>query len=298
MGVTARKGVEVDDSALMGHLHDYALVLGKDMAEVIREQSGLFCQDMIKYSRPFAGKSPGSGDKKTAKDAGDNNVKRSIRKVFRSVDQADPEMIASLGRYDVFKMWTKRKGETVQGKGKAARWERFREKYGKGTSYAFIPAGDLNLMGQIHKKHRIDGGRGSLSPAARSAKRPFAIVAKDKDIERYTKQVQKDVGFLKSAYYHAAMLVRSKCAGASWVKHSEGKANAFAKDEGQKPKQPEMTVGNLIGKRAGNDRFVRMGISYRAYAMRVAMAARLNKDKIPLWLATAQGKTVNVSKFM
>jgi hypothetical protein len=94
------------------------------------------------------------------------------------------------------------------------------------------------------------------------------------------------------------MLVRSKCAGASWVKHSEGRTNAFAKDEGQKPKQPEMTVGNLIGKRAGNDRFVRMGISYRAYAMRVAMAARLNKDKIPLWLATAQGKTVNVSKFM
>jgi hypothetical protein len=267
------------------------------MAEVIREQAGLFCQDMIKYSRPFAGKSPGTGDKKTAKDTGDNNVKRSIRKIFRSVDQADPEMIASLGRYDVFKMWTKRKGEKVQGKGKAVRWERFREKYAKGTSYAFIPPGSLSLMDAIHRKLRTDGGRGSLNPAARGAKKPFAIVAKDKDIERYTNKVQKDVGMLKSAYYHAAMLVRSKCAGASWVKHSEGRGNAIARDEGQKPNQPEMTVGNTIGRRAGNDRFVRMAISYRAYAMRVAMAARLNKDKIPLWLATAQGKTVNVSKF-
>jgi hypothetical protein len=297
MGVTVRKGIEIDDSALIAHLHDYSLVLGKDMAEVIREQAGLFCQDMIKYSRPFAGKAPGSGDKKTAKDTGDNNVMRSIRKIFRSVDQADPEMIASLGRYDVFKMWTKRKGETVQGKGKAVRWERFKEKYGKGTSYAFIPPGSLGLMEQVHRKLRIDGGRGSLSPAARSAQKPFAIVAKDKDIERYTKRVQKDVGMLKSAYYHAAMLVRSKCAGASWVKHSEGRTNAIARDEGQKPNQPEMTVGNMIGKRAGNDRFVRMAISYRAYAMRVAMAARLNKEKTPLWLATAQGKTVNVSKF-
>lgn len=297
MGVTVRKGIEIDDSALMGHLNDYALVLGKDMAEVIREQAGLFCQDMIKYSRPFAGKSPGSGDKKTAKDAGDSNVKRSILKIFRPIDRADPEMIASLGRYDVFKMWTKRKGEKVQGKGKFARWESFKEKYGKGTGYAFIPPGGLDAMAQIHRKLRIDGGRGSLSPAARSSKRPFAIVAKEKDIERYTKKVQKDVGFLKSAYYHAAMLVRSKCAGASWVKHTEGRTNAIARDEGQKPKQPEITVGNTIGKRAGNDKFVRLAISYRAYSMRVAMAARLNKEKIPLWLATAQGRTVNVSKF-
>ena len=298
MGTTVRKGVTVDASALMGHLYDYSIVLGKDMATVVREQAVLFCNDMIRFSRPFAGKSPGTGNTKGAKDTGAENVSRSIRKIFRSVENADKEQIASLGRYDVFKMWTKRKGERVQGKAKLARWDSFQKKFSKGTQYAFIQSGDLGSMARIHNQNRTDNGHGSLTAAARNAKHPFAIVAKESDINKYVRQKQKDVGILKSAYYFAAKVVKGQAPKApSWAQHEEGAPNAVGKDDGEQPMKPEVLVGNLIGKRAGNDRFVGLAISYRAYAMRVKMAAQLNKVKMPLWVASAKGMTTYSGKY-
>lgn len=298
MGTTARKGVTTDASALMAHLHDYSIVLGKDMATVIREQAVLFCSDMVRFSRPFAGKSPGTGNTSDAKKAGADNVARSIRKIFRPVELADKEQIASLGRYDVFKMWAKRKGETIQGKGKMLRWDAFQKKFGKGTNYAFIGPGDLGGMARIHNANRTDNGHGSLTSSARGSKHPFAIVAKDSDIKKYIRQKQEDVGILKSAYFFAAKRMKGQTPKApTWAQHAEGQPNAVGQDDGDKPMRPEVLVGNLIGKRAGNDRFVALAISYRAYAMRVKMAAELNKKKIPLWLATAKGMTTGTSKY-
>lgn len=298
MATTVRKGVQVDASALMAHLHDYSIVLGKDMATVVREQAVLFCSDMIRFSRPFAGKTPGTGNTGEAKRTGADNVARSIRKIFRSVETADKEQIASLGRYDVFKMWTKRKGESVQGKGKQARWDSFQKKFSKGTSYAFIAPGDISGMARIHNANRTDNGHGSLTSAARNSKHPFAIVAKESDIKKYIRQKQQDVGILKSAYWFAAGRVKGQTPKApSWAQHTEGVPNAIGKDDGEQPMRPEVLVGNLIGKRAGNDRFVALAISYRAYAMRVKMAAELNKKKIPLWVAAAKGMTVGSAKY-
>ena len=297
MATTARKNVQVDASALMDHLHDFALVMGKTLGEVVRDQAALFCQDMISYSRPFAGKTPGSGSTKGAKDTGNENVKDSIRKIFRPIDLATKQQIAGVGKYDVFKMWTKRKGEKVQGKGKAIRWQAFQEKFGGGPSMAFIGSGDLATMGRIHRALRTDNGRGSLSAVARGAKQPFAIVQKDQDIERYIRQQQKDVGTLKSAYYFAGMGIRGKIKAPAWAKQQGGQENAIAQDKIAQPMKPEAIVGNLIGGKAGNDKFVRLAISHRAYAMRVKMAAELNKQKVPLWAASAKGQTTRTAKY-
>lgn len=297
MATTARKNVEVDASALMDHLHDFALVMGKSLGEVVRDQAGLFCQDMISYSRPFAGKSPGSGGTGQAKTTGNENVKNSIRKIFRPLDLATKEQIASIGRYDVFKMWTKRKGERVQGKKKAIRWQLFQEKYAKSSGLAFVDSGDLATMGRIHRGLRTDNGRGSLNSTARNTKEPFAVVAKDRDIERYIRQHQKDVGTLKSAYYYSGVGIKGKIKAPAWAKQEEGRSNAIAQDKIGQPMQPEVTVGNKIGKKAGNDKFVRLAISHRAYAMRVKMAAELNKQKVPLWVASARGQTVRTAKY-
>lgn len=297
MATTARKNVEVDASALIDHLHDYAKVLGKSLGEVVRDQAGLFCQDMISYSRPFAGKSPGSGGTGQAKTTGNENVKKSIRKIFRPLELATKEQIASVGRYDVFKMWTKRKGERVQGKGKAIRWQLFQERYARSSGLSFIEPGDLGTMGRIHRGLRTDNGRGSLTGAARGSKEPFAIVAKDRDIERYIRQHQKDVGLLKSAYYFAGVGIKGKIKAPAWAKQTEGRSNAIAQDKIGQPMKPEVTVGNLIGAKAGNEKFVRLAISHRAYAMRVKMAAELNKQKVPLWVASARGQTVRTAKY-
>lgn len=297
MATTARKNVQVDASALIDHLHDYALVMGKSLGEVVRDQAALFCQDMIAYSRPFSGKKPGSGATGQAKTTGNDNVKNSIRKIFRPVDLATKEQIAAVGKYEVFKMWTKRKGERVQGKGKAIRWQAFQQKYGGGPSMGFVDSGDLSTLGRIHRSLRTDNGRGSLSSTARNAKQPFAIVAKDRDIERYIRQQQKDIGTLKSAYYFSGVQIKGKIKAPAWAKQAGGRENAIAQDKIGQPMKPEVTVGNLIGGKAGNDKFVKMAVSHRAYAMRVKMAAELNKQKVPLWVASARGQTTRTAKY-
>ena len=161
----------------------------------------------------------------------------------------------------------------------------------------FVDSGDLATMGRIHRSLRTDNGKGSLSGVARGAKQPFAIVAKDRDIERYIKQHQKDVGTLKSAYYFAGVRIRGKIKAPAWAKQAGGQENTIADDKTAQPMKPEVTVGNLIGGKAGNDKFVKMAISHRAYAMRVKMAAELNKKKIPLWAASARGQTTQTAKY-
>ena len=293
MAISANKGVTVDDSAFLAHLRDYSKVLGLSMAETIREQAGLFCVDMIGYTRPFT--SPGEGMSSTSQDKGFENVKKSVYHIFQPVEKATSGQIAAIGRYDVFKMWEKRSGGGAA-KGRKVRWTQFQKTHAGGKAPVFIEAGDQATIGRIHTSLRQDNGRGSLKPSASHSKEPFAIVAKDKDIQSYIKKKQKDIGILKSAYYFAADKIRAKTTSPAWVKNPEGAGNAIGEDRTNVPNLPEVTVGNTKGGKGTFNSLIRTAINYRAYAMRIKMAARLNKEKIPLWLATAQGKTANTSQ--
>jgi hypothetical protein len=294
MGISANEKVSVDDSAFLAHLRDYSKVLGLSMADTIRKQAGLFCLDMIGYTRPFT--SPGEGMTSSSKAKGLENVKKSVYHIFQPIDRATSGQIAAIGRYDVFKMWEKRTG-SGSAKGRKVRWTQFQKSHGGGAAPVFIEAGDQATIGRIHTSLRQDDGRGSLKPSASHSKEPFAIVAKDKDIQAYIKQKQKDVGILKSAYYFAADKIRSKVTSPAWVKNPEGAGNAIGEDKTNVPNLPEVTVGNTKGGRGTFNSLIRTAINRRAYAMRVEMAARLNKEKVPLWLATAQGKTGNTSQY-
>jgi len=285
--ISANKNVTIDSTGLSAHLKDYVKVMGKDLATVIRRQAALFCQDMIAYSRPFSGDTPGDGDTLPAKAHGAENVRKSIFKIFRPVDKATRSQIADLNNYDVFKMWNKRKGQTVQGKGKQTRWKKFQQKFARGDSFAYVGPGERSTLEAMHTNLRTDGGRGSLNSEARRSKQPFAIVAKESDIEAYVLKKQKDVGFLKSAYWIAATELGEKIKAPAWVKHSEAAGNAIAIKFLSDPAKPGFEVGNKIGKRAGNANFVQLAINHRAYSMRNDMAARMNKQKKNLWLNTA-----------
>ena len=295
MGISARQGVKVDDSAFQAHLKDYAAVMGKSMAEVIREQAGLFCLDMVKRSLPFAGGSKGdkeSGGSLGARDAGRDNVRRSVYHIFQPIGNATVGQVASIGRLDVFKMWEKRNSALgVSGKTAKIRWRQFEQKYAGSDKPQFIEDGDMAAIGALHTSKRRDNGRGSLTPSAIHHKGPFAIVANDRDLQRYVKQKEKDVGILKSAYWFAAQRIKSDVKMPAWVKNTLGASNAIAEDKTNTTAAPEVTVGNAIGGKGTFDSLIKAAINYRAYAMRVKMAAKLNKDKVPLWLATAQGKT-------
>ena len=292
MAIGVAKGVTVDDTAFIKHLEAYSKVMGKSLGEVAKQQAGLFCKDMIGYSRPFDGNSIGSGGGSGAKSHGESNVANSIRKIFRPIDKATKAQIADVNRYDVFKLWNRRKGETGQNQ---RAWKTFQPKFARGGSYTFIEPGALGAMGALHSRLRTDDGRGSLTAEARNSKQPFAIVAKDSDIQKYIKQKQKDVGYLKSAYWFASQSIGAKISAPAWVKKSEAARNAISIKDGEGTPAPSFTVGNLIGRRAGNSAFVRSAINHRAYAMRSVMAAKLNKDKVKLWQACASGSVTNIA---
>lgn len=292
----AGKGVKVDASALQAHLIDFSKVMGKSLGQVVKEQAGLFCKDMISYTRPFASKQGGDGATSTAKQVGVSNVTKSVFKVFQPLQNATPADIANIGSYDVFKMWEKRVSDATA-KGRKSRWTQFQAKFRDGSRAPAFLDGSKESMGKLHDSLRQDGGKGPLFGYAAKAKRPFAFVAKESDIASYARQKAKDVGTLKSAYWFAAQRIAENIVVPAWAKQAGGASNAIADNKANQPMKPEVTVGNTIGNKLGNQRFTQAALNHRAFAMRNAMVQELKKKKIPLWLATAQGKTSNTSQF-
>jgi hypothetical protein len=296
MAIRVSRHVQLDASNLEAHLHDFAKVLGKDLGEVVRDQAGLFCMDLAKYTGPFTG--PGKGIESGAKKKGEENVRKAVFKIFQPVEKATKEQVTAINRFDVFKLWTKSHGEQTVGKSKMKQWESFKQKYPASKAVLFIDSGDSTAMSRVHQKHRTFGGKGGLQPYAKKAKSAFAIVPKEKDIERYMRLKQKDIGSLKSGYWFAAQKIRAKDVKApAWMKHSEGQKYAIGIDQIKQIMKPEVTVGNNVGFRAMPRGLLKAAINYRMYAMRVKMAAELNKKAIPLWSASASGLTTNTSKF-
>lgn len=284
MAIKVAKGVEVDDAAFLAHLHDFSLVMGRSMGEVIRQQAGLFCKDMVKYTRPFT--SPSQGATGASKKVGLKNVNDSLYTIFRPLKTATKGQVASLGSPAVFKLWNRRNGTEAT---KKMRWEPFAARYGNGKKVEFIGAGDMGKMKSMHTSLRLDNGRGGLKPSARKSKEPFAIIEKESDLKRYIKEKQKQVGFLKSAYYFAALRIGAKETFPGWAQIAGASVNAIADDATGVPMQPSVTVGNLIGNKLNNESNLRMALNHRAYAMRVVMAAELKKQGKTLWDATMAG---------
>ena len=297
MAVKVKKNVQVDASNLMAHLHDFSQVLGKNLGETVREQAGLFCMDLIKYSGPYKG--AGKGLDSSAKKKGEDNLKKSVFKIFQPVERATAEQVASIGSFDVFKLWIKSPGhKSVGKKGLEKQWEAFKSKHPSTRATTFISSGDFAAMTTLHNRHRKYQGKGGLMPYAIRAKSGFAIVPKEKDIERYYSLKKDNVGIMKSGYWFASQKIRAKEVKApAWVKHSQGSSLAIGVDQINQPMKPEVTIGNMIGKRVIPNAQFRAALNYRMYAMRVRMAAELNKKKIALWRSSLSGSTTNTSKF-
>jgi hypothetical protein len=294
MGIRVTKNVQLDDSELTAHLHDYSKVLGLDLGEVVRDQAGLFCMDLAKYTGPFSG--PGKGLESGAKTKGQENVRKALFTIFQPIKNATKEQVSGMGSFEVFKLWTKEHGEQSSGGTKQDKWDAFRNKYPPRRSVVYVGS-DQTLMKNIHHKLRKYEGKGGLMDYAKKSKSSFAFTRNEKDIERYMKEKWKDIGSLKAGYWYASQKIRAKSVKApAWIKHTKGQSYAIGIDQIQQPMKPETTVGNLVGFRAMPRSLLKTAINYRMYAMRVKMAAELNKKKIPLWVATAKGLTTNTYK--
>jgi len=288
MAIASRRNQDVDTAGLQAHLKDFIKIMGKEMGPTVKEQAGLFCKDMIGFTRPFATSSAGgTGGSREARNHGRKNIEFSVRKVFAPLDYATTQEVAAINRFDVFKLWSKRNGGAGPSTHKI-KWTQFQKTYGNGgKSVPYFEQGDLSGMKQYINGLRTDGGRGSLRNFAKREKGHFAIVQSEKDIERFIRMKDDNVGILKSAYWFASLQIGAKITAPAWAKDLQGQQNAIAKDDTQKEAAPEVTVGNTIGNKLGNERWTRLAIKSRAQKMRLQMAAVMNKKKIPLWEASS-----------
>jgi hypothetical protein len=290
MAIFSRNSVKVDASGLNAHLQDYAKLMGKEMSVVIREQAGLFCRDMIGFTRPFNGSNKGgTGASKKAQLYGQENVRKSVFKVFQPIWFATSSQIGTIGSYEVFQAWDKARGEKGENVGgNRITWKQFQQKYPVGGGSAkYISLSSTGQVRSIMTGYRTDGGRGPLQDAVRKQKEAF-IVTKDVDIlNAYIKEEGKNVGTLKSAYWFAAQRINAKISAPAWAKNPAGSSNAIAQDKTNVPLTPEVTVGNVIGNKLNNQNWTKHAINVRASKMRIQMANYMNKNKIPLWNATS-----------
>lgn len=272
--------------------------MGRDMADVIRQQAGLFCKDMIEYTPPLANGNEGPGNTLDARNRGRAAIRKSVFKLFRTQKNASPSQIADADNFGIFKMWLQEKNPNARAS--KAGYRKFQQSYGRGNRVAFIERGDLGRIGELHTGAREDGGHGRLKSIYRAKSGQPIGIADERDLEKYIKSKYDSVGRLKSPYFHAAERIGAKQAFPAWVKHASGAQQAIAINQLSDPIVPSVTVGNLIGKkvlRGFVERNVQRAINYRAYGMRNAMAKKLNKDKEALWQATAKGTISGTSQY-
>jgi hypothetical protein len=136
MAIKTAYGVKVDATAFTKHLQDFALVMGKTLGQVIKEQAAKFRLDMVDDTPPFT--SPGDGSKKPAQLIGQDKIRGQIKAIFKPIisktDSASPSEIAAIGREDVFKMWTQaikqsKMDSYLTGKTRKTKWQKFQQQY-------------------------------------------------------------------------------------------------------------------------------------------------------------------------
>ena len=305
MAIKTDYGVKIDASAFTKHLQDFALVMGRNLGQVIKNQAALFCRDMVDYTPPF--KSPGDGSSLGAKGIGADKIKGQIRAIFKPIisktDSASPSEIAAIGREDVFKMWTQaiKQGKMdsyLTSQPRKIKWQKFQQKYASTNIGGNVRYTDRSGMEAFHNSLRSNNGRGSVRKSELK-KGNFIFVKDESDVAWYIKQKQKNIGILKSAYFYVSQSLRENVGFPAWVKHPEGQNEQIAINDFNKPLLPEVTVGNRIGNitkevPASTVNFV---LRRRAEKMRAQMVSYLNKNKISLWQATMSGKISGTAKY-
>jgi hypothetical protein len=305
MAVKTTYGIQIDSTVLRKHLQDFALVMGRELGDVVKNQAALWCRDMIDYTPPFT--SPGNGSDKGSFKIGAEKVAGQIKSIFKPIisrtDSASPSEIAAIGREDVFKMWTNgiRTGKAddyLTRNHRKTKWSKFQQNYGSSNLGGTPRFTDRAGMKAFHDSMRSNNGRGAVKKSSINSGN-FIFVKDDSDIKWYIKQKQKNVGIMKSGYYFASEALKESVGFPAWVKHSEGTNEKIAVNEISKPMLPTVTVGNKIGNITQKVSASRVNFvtRLRAEKMRTQMKNELNRKKISLWDATMSGKISGTASF-
>jgi hypothetical protein len=293
--ISVKKDVRVDYSQFATHIAIYQQAVGKTLAQVVKNQSRLFCRDMCDYTPPFSGKKPsqtkggegGFGSK--ARNKGRDAVSRDVRKIFAPIEQASATAVASEASLGAFSAWVTAKlklspphypeylfkGLEKIGTGAfltQTNFDYFKEVQGRqGRQRAkFITNADESQIKSIHEKRR-----GSPSYRVRKTSKSETVYVDNwRVVEKYIKKVQYRVGRLKSGWYYAGKQLGPMPTSA-WIA-GQGSGDMIFTDRISGPK-PNCTIGSKIGRRHSMGyHFFRMAMNHRAFAMRVQILKHLS----------------------
>lgn len=79
--------LEVDDLSFQASLADYAVITGKKIGDVLRDQARLLTRDLVKGTPPFQSRDSSAESFNDQRKVGLNAVERDIRKVFGSIEE-------------------------------------------------------------------------------------------------------------------------------------------------------------------------------------------------------------------
>jgi hypothetical protein len=294
--VTVAKDIKVDYTQFAKHLALYAMVMRRSIADVVKQQAGLFAKDMCDFTPPFSGAKPsitkggdgGFGSK--AKKKGDNAVDRDVRKIFGPLFMAPAAGVAAQNNLGVFSAWAKEKMKRPVFADPGYVFGMIQEKGG------IIGQGEFDYFKRIQGNNRYSNARFILgtteaqiksiheqrrgSPSYKvyeTSKKDRYYVDDWKVVESYIKRVQYRVGRLKSGWYYAGKKLRPMPTSA-WIRKQGSDTSIF---------QPRLTgpdpiikLGSTVGRNYSQGyHFMRMAMNHRAFAMRVAMLKHLQSPR-------------------
>ena len=271
------------------------MVMRKSSAEIVKQQSRLFAQDMCDFTPPFSGSQPsirkggegGFGNK--AKKKGQDAVSRDVRKIFAPLAQAPASAIAASGNLGIFSAWIGAKAKLpaphypdyvfknldrtrIMGQGEFDYFQRVESK--RGGNPVAVHLG--TTVGTVKAIHELRRGRPSYK-VSQTSKSMINYVDNWKPVDTYIKRVQQRVGRLKSGWYYAGLKLGSMPTSAWIMNQGAGTSIYVAKLGGA---DPTIKLGSSVGRNYSQGyHFMRMAMNHRAYAMRVAILKHLQSSK-------------------
>jgi len=293
--VTVAKGVKVDYTQMAKHLALYALVMRMSIADVVKQQAGLFAKDMCDFTPPFSGAEPaiskggegGFGSK--AKKKGQNAVSRDVRKIFAPLEQAPAAGVAAAGNLGVFSAWVNAKIKLppphypdyvfkmfdkgrIMGQGDFEYFKQVESKHGTRRTRFFMGTTE----GRIKAEHERRRGKKSYK-VYETDKTEKIYVDNWKPVDAYIKRVQQRVGKLKSGWYYAGLKLRPMPTSA-WISR-QGSSTSIYQPRLTGP-DPIIKLGSTVGRNYSQGyHFMRKAMNHRAFAMRVAMLKHLQAPR-------------------
>ena len=281
--------VKVNKEQFRQTLAAFAAVMGKSIGVVVKEQAAQLASDMLNYTLPVEGTGGGrKGVSSAARQVGENTLCASVDHIFKPLHKASFEEVAGQNSYAVFAAWVNDRW-THQKKAGIRRenlnpegWAAFQSAHGgKGNSRADFSAVNQGegTIRAIHVKMRGGTNVANYNSAVKKRTKTFFIDGYDQKIPAYKKEAQKRVGRLKSGWAEACRALGKHPKSAAWIDRNQSGAG-YAIDNSNDITKPTVTIANrihfLMGTGAGTTLW-KYAFYYRAYAMRVRIAAKLNK---------------------